>query len=66
MANLVWIFIWISIIFDGLSLLFIVFKWDGSAQTQVITQSTQNEIAQWDVIITGTIINNDSNTQQKN
>ncbi len=63
MANLVWIFIGISIIFDGLSLLFFAIKWDGSMQTQIITQSTQNEIAQWDIIITKTVINDDSNNK---
>lgn len=60
MANFVWIFIGISIIFDGLSLLFFAFKWNISTQTQIITQSTQNEIAQWDIVIpeTSTITKN--------
>ncbi len=66
MANLVWIFIGISILFDGFSLLFFALKWNNSAQIQVITQSTQDEIAQWDVIITETVITNDSDSQSKN
>jgi len=47
-------------------LLFFALKWNNSAQIQVITQSTQDEIAQWDVIITETVITNDSDSQSKN
>ena len=66
MANLVWIFIGISILFDGFSLLFFALKWNSSAQMQVITQTSQDEIAQWDVVITETVITNDSDSQSKN
>ena len=54
MVNLVWICIWISIIFDWLSLLFFAIKWSGkqSTQVQIITQANQNEISQWEVVIT--------------
>lgn len=63
MANLVWVFIGLSIIFDGFSLLFFAIRWGQiqTIQSQIISQSEQNEIAQWDVIITETIITNDSN-----
>ena len=68
MANLVWICIWISIIFDWLSLLFFSLRWGNTQviQTQVITQADENEIAQWDVVITETVITNDPNTQPQN
>ena len=69
MANLVWICIWISIIFDGISLLFFFLKW-GSIQTiqaQVISQANENEIAQWEVIISEPVSTNDnSNTDSQN
>ena len=64
MAKLVWICIGISIIFDGVSLLFFAIRWWNSLQTQIITQTSQHEIWQWDVIITETIITNDPNSQQ--
>lgn len=64
MAKLVWICIGISIIFDWISLLFFAIRWWNSLQTQIITQASQNEIWQWDVIITETIITNDPNSQQ--
>ena len=43
MANLVWICIWISIIFDWLSLLFFSLRWGNTQviQTQVITQADE-------------------------
>lgn len=66
MANLVGICIWISIIFDWLSLLFFFVKWWNSLQTQIISQANQNEISQWDIVITETIITNnpDNKIQQ--
>ena len=68
MANLVWICIGISIIFDWLSLLFFSLKWGNVQviQTQVISDANNNEIAQWDVVITETVITNDPNTQPEN
>jgi hypothetical protein len=56
MANLVWICIWISIIFDGASLLFFALKWWNNIQTQIIAQADQNEIAQWEVVVTQTTV----------
>lgn len=56
MANLVWICIWISIIFDGASLLFLALKWWNNIQTQIIAQADQNEIAQWEVVVTQTTV----------
>lgn len=67
MANLVGICIWISIIFDGLSLLFFSLRWGNAqvVQAQIISQADENEIAQWDVVITETtIITN--NPEEKN
>lgn len=56
MVNLVWIFIWISIIFDGLSMVFFAIKWwkAQNIQAQIISQSDLHEISQWDVIISET------------
>ena len=53
-ANLVWICIWLSIIFDGISLLFFAFRFKNnpSIQEELISQSNQSEIAQWNVVIT--------------
>ena len=68
MANFVWICIWISIIFDWISLLFFSLRWGDAQiiQTQIISQADGNEIAQWDVVITETVITNDPNTQPEN
>ena len=65
MANLVWICIGISIIFDWISLLFFSLKWGDTQaiQSQIISQADQNEISQWDVVITGTIITNNTDDQ---
>lgn len=68
MANLVWICIGISIIFDWLSLLFFAIKWGNTQimQAQIISQADENEIAQWDVVITETVITNNPNNQPQN
>ena len=68
MANLVWICIGISIIFDGLSLLFFALKWGNTQviQAQIISQADENEIAQWDVVITETVITNNPDNQPQN
>ena len=61
MANLVGICIWISFIFDGISLLFFSLRWNNqNIQIQVIEQSSQNEIAQWDILVWDTANPNDS------
>ena len=56
-TNIAWICIGISIIFDGLSLLYFTIKWiwKKSIQNQIITQAEWNEIAQWEIIIWETI-----------
>ena len=63
--TLAWICIWISTLFDGISLLLMAIKIKNSSslQVQLISQSSQNEIWQWDVLITETVITNDPNTQ---
>ncbi len=57
-ANFVAICIWISIVIDWFSLLFFAFRFksDPSLQAQLISQVHQDEIAQWDVVITQTEI----------
>jgi len=61
MANLVGICIWISFIFDGVSLLFFSLRWNNqNIQIQVIEQSSQNEIAQWDILVWDTADPNDN------
>lgn len=68
MANLVWICIGISIIFDWLSLLFFSLKWGNTqvVQAEIISQADNNEIAQWDVVITETVITNTPDNQPQN
>jgi hypothetical protein len=65
MANLVWICIGISIIFDWVALLFFALRWWNAqvVQAQIISQADENEIAQWDVVITETVITNDPDAQ---
>ena len=50
--------IWISTLIDGISLLVMALKIKNSSsvQVQLISQADQNEISQWDVVITETII----------
>ncbi len=59
--------IWISIIFDGISLLFFALR-GNNAQAQIISQANQNEIAQWDVVVTTetVVISNNPNPETKN
>ena len=63
--TLAWICIGISTLFDGISLLVMALKIknSSSAQIELISQSAENEIWQWDVIITETVISNDPNSQ---
>lgn len=63
--TLAWICIWISTLFDGISLLLMALKIKNSSslQAQLISQSSQNEIWQWEVVITETVITNDPNIQ---
>ena len=57
-ADFAWVCIGISIIFDGISLLFFAIRgWNvQTAQSQIITEANQNEIAQWDVVVTNETI----------
>ena len=66
MTDIIGIFIGISIIFDGLALLFFSLKWGNTQviQAQIISQADENEIAQWDVVITETVITNDPHNTQ--
>lgn len=66
--TLAWICIGISTLFDGISLLVMALKIKNtsSVQVELISQSAQNEIWQWDVVITETIISNDTNSQTQN
>ena len=65
--SLAWICIWISTVLDGISLLVFALKVkdNPSLQSELINQADQNEIAQWDIVITQTVItsNNNSNNQ---
>ena len=67
MANLVWICIGISIIFDWVSLLFFSLRWGSTqaVQAQIISEADENEIAQWDVVITETVITNDTDPHKQ-
>jgi uncharacterized membrane protein HdeD (DUF308 family) len=65
MADVMGIFIGISIIFDGFALLFFSLRWGDVqvVQTEIIKQAGENEIAQWDVVITETVITNNPDNQ---
>ena len=56
-ARFAWVCIGISIIFDWIALCIFAFKIKNadSIQAQIITQSSQNEIGQWEVIIQETV-----------
>ena len=49
-----WICIWISTVLDWVSLLFfsMQLKNNPSIQAELVNQADQNEIAQWDVVVT--------------
>lgn len=66
--TLAWVCIWISTLFDGISLLMMALKIKNvsSIQKELIGQADQNEIAQWEIIITETIITNNSDSGNKN
>ncbi len=53
-----WICIWISTVFDGISLLVCALnmKNNPSLQAELLNKADQNEIAQWDVVITETVV----------
>lgn len=66
--TLAWVCIWISTLFDGISLLMMALKIKNASSTQeeLLGQITQNEISQWDIIISETIITNNSDSENKN
>ena len=58
--TLAWICIGISTVIDGISLLVAALKLNNinSLQSQVVNQANQNEISQWDIIVTETVVDN--------
>ena len=56
--TLAWICIWISTVIDGISLLVAALKLKNtsSLQAQIIDQANQNEIGQWDVVVSETVL----------
>lgn len=58
--TLAWICIGISTVIDGISLLVAALKLKNtnSLQAQIVDQANQNEIGQWDVIVTETVVDN--------
>lgn len=66
--TLAWICIGISTLFDGISLLIMALKLKNSSSVQVelISQSAQNEIWQWEVVITETVVSNNPDSQSQN
>ena len=68
--NLIGILIWISTLLDGISLVAFAIKVKNnqSVQAELINQANQNEIAQWNVVITQTTVVTQitPNTQQPN
>ena len=56
--TLAWICIGISTVIDGISLLVAALKLKNvnSLQAQIVDQANQNEIGQWDVVVTETVI----------
>lgn len=63
--SLAWVCIWISTVLDGISLLVIALKVkdNPSLQSELINQAHQNEIAQWDVVVTETVVITSSNPE---
>ena len=55
--TLAWICIGISTVIDGISLLVAALKLKNvnSLQAQIVDQANQNEIGQWDVVVTETV-----------
>lgn len=69
-TNFAGVCIWISIIFDGISLLFFTLRWNNTqtVQAQIITEANENEIAQWDVVVSSetVVITNNPNPESQN
>lgn len=62
-----WVCIWISTLFDGISLLVaaLAIKNNSAVQTQLLDDLAQNEIGQWDVVITTVSIDNSDSQPQE-
>lgn len=56
--TLAWICIWISTVLDGISLLVIAIKVkdNPSLQSELLDKANQSEIAQWDIVVTETVV----------
>ena len=65
--TLAWICIWISTLFDGISLLVaaLAIKKNSTVQTQLLDDLAQNEIGQWEVVITTVSIDNSDSQPQE-
>jgi len=66
--TLAWVCIWISTILDGISLLAFALKVKNnpSAQAELVSQADQNEIAQWNIVITETTVTTQVEPQSNN
>lgn len=66
-ARFAWACIWISIIIDGIALCIFAFKIKNSdsIQMEIINQASQQEIWQWEIIISQTVITSDPNIDNK-
>lgn len=66
--TLAWICIGISTVIDGLSLLVAALKLKNtsSLQAQIINQAEQNEIGQWNVVVTETVVISQNQDNQIN
>jgi hypothetical protein len=62
-----WVCIWISTVLDGISLLAaaLSMKNNPSLQSEILNQADQNEIGQWDVVITTVSIDNSDSQPQE-
>lgn len=65
--TLAWICIWISTVLDGISLLVFAMKVKNnpSLQSELVNQADQNEIAQWDVVISATTVTISTNQDEQ-
>lgn len=65
--TLAWVCIWISTVFDGISLLVMALKIknNSAVQTQLLDDLAQNEIGQWDIVITTVSIDHSGSKTQE-
>jgi uncharacterized membrane protein HdeD (DUF308 family) len=66
--TLAWICIWISTVIDWISLLVAALKLKNinSLQSQIVDKANQNEISQWDIIVTETVVISQDQDNQTN